>query len=126
MSLNLITAEKKIELTSDHFDSKSNYDMIINYIYEDLAPVYACRLKKIQKNCSKIIDLTNENTKQKITNSMNILSRPEKEIISQRNNGTIRKDLAERLGISIYTVERLEWKARIKLKRLNMIKPPVT
>lgn len=73
----------------------------------------------------KKIDLTNENTKLKITASMNLLSMPEREIIIQRNNGVIRKDLAERLGISIYTVERLEWKARIKLKRLNMIKPPV-
>ena len=41
-------------------------------------------------------------------------------------NGVIKKDLADILGISIYTVERMEWKARIKLKRLNMIKPPVS
>ena len=80
---------KKIDLTSDHFDSKSNYDIIINYIYEDLAPIYAYRLKKFKKT----VDLTNENTKLKITASMNLLSMPEREIIIQRNNGVIRKDL---------------------------------
>lgn len=34
----------------------------------------------------KKIDLTNENTKLKITASMNLLSMPEREIIIQRNN----------------------------------------
>ena len=75
-------------------------------------------LMKAETSGVKIIDLTCEETKDKIHNNVRFLSDRARYVFEQRNEGTTLLALSQELGLSTTRISTIDYGARLSLKKM--------
>lgn len=116
--LNHAFKEKKISLTFDNKKPSKYFDIIISYIYKDLDISAYKSLMRAKTRGVKIIDLTCEETADKIHNNVRFLSDRARYVFEQRNEGTTLLALSQELGLSTTRISTIDYGARLSLKKM--------